>query len=273
MVEKEILMEINLEKSKTELLTIGSIFFVLFIIVLIKSPLISYIIDIFNRSIGKFQTELIFGDLKVSCIFLLICSLSILFLYLGSKNKITIYRKNLFLIIIAILLGFILFTTGMFLIDRTLSPQQIQFNLLDNHNSYVGKIECYEIASNSKIILIDNNAFCTFKLSYWRINNSKTTALLTLTNGIKEPFTGEGYQIELKALANVSYISFKIYGKDLDNSNITREASVGYPFKFVSQTEYENKKKEFLTFVLGLLGLIFLSVPQFIIHLRDIFLE
>lgn len=165
-----------------------------------------------------------------------------------------------------------LFIAGMVFIDITVSPHDIVWNLQDENHSKIGEVRCLDLISKSRIVLVENKAQCIYYLTKWMINGTDmhTSVTLTFKNESKEPFVSNQLMIIFPAMKDVEYISFDIEGKDIKEPQVNRNASVGLYNTFLTQEEYEKTKEKFLTYVLALIGIIFFTVPQLVIHLREI---
>jgi len=175
----------------------------------------------------------------------------ILFIYMFRKKNPNWWFWGTILLII------FLFYTGIMIIDSKIGIKVIRLKLRNQDGSiYAEKgIEC------SKNFLVGENVSCAV-LPFLR--NTTVNITFIFENGTKEIIN----DLTFIAPNNLQRICFDVEG--LDSNNLKKHLSVCNSYHFLTNEEYTERKKIFLSYVFGLFGLIFVTVPIVVLNFKKL---
>jgi hypothetical protein len=93
-------------------------------------------------------------------------------------------------------------------------------------------------------------------------------ANITFTDNLGNERTEENKNLSFIAQPNIYKVYFYISGIDQKNNPIN--ISTAYPYTFYTPEEFKARQEGFATYLLGLLGLIFLTIPLMINQFREL---
>lgn len=189
--------------------------------------------------------------------------LLILFLYPGWYKK--DWEKPRLWIWFTALLMILLFIIGIALIDGVVGekPLELRLNIEGNvSNRYEGNgtISCSSAFGKTYVGM---NLSCTTQPT---LNVSE--AYVTFTSQTGDVNRKEMHDMRFTAPANTTSAYFEIIGLDLNNNTINVTTSSEY--QFFSPDETRERNKEFIAYVLALIGAIFISIPAMMANFRQL---
>ncbi|MEI6849435.1 MAG: hypothetical protein WCK29_00185 [archaeon] len=167
---------------------------------------------------------------------------------------------------------FWLFLAGFSFIESAIGVKTVHgWNLQSPPPNIVGQINCNSETTGEAVILINDTAICKYTLP-WKLTNATTSVEIVYNNNTHNHITSmvepNNYNITFNASANVRYLSFEINGINEKGMNVS--ATDGYPNTFLSPEEYKQNTQTFLSYILGLFALIFVTAPIAINELKKL---
>ena len=218
----------------------------------------NFVLDILKRNFGNFFVKnlLYFFIYSFGISFLL--SFLVLILYsIFSKSK-----KPRLAFGITIFLVIFIFIFGMYFIDSSVGNSPLNLNLWEGQN-YSGTIKC---ENNITGIMKEwSEVICEIDIPF---EFSSTSHYVTFFYTNDSSFTEDFDSYTFIAPPDIRHIIFSLKG--YDEEGIWRSLSTGWYYHFPNKEELEENQKDFSTYLLGLLAIIFISVPTAVINLRKL---
>ncbi|MDP3881965.1 MAG: hypothetical protein Q8Q31_03765 [Nanoarchaeota archaeon] len=256
------------EKNSKEVLHYLSIFFVVYLIIILiwlfksdllpAKTLIGAYWEIILRSIGIQNIYTSFAII-VPIIFI-----SLAFIILKIRFSFSKYKKQSFNWGLAVFftVGAIIIFTGIPIIDSIWGVKSLEQNLLDGSTNYrtkVGEVKCIE--STQKLVYLAGELVkCNFisdislhggsKMVIFSFKDS-TSLTLDFTNGT------------FIAPYNLKRIQFVITG--VDENNQSRLFSVARDYTFLDPNDYEEKQSKVVAYIFGLIAIVCFTLPSAIL--------
>jgi hypothetical protein len=155
------------------------------------------------------------------------------------------------------------FVIGFVSLNEFLGLPNLSSILRDSNGKVVGEMNCKDESGN---FLANNVVSCDFKpelknftveLKFYSTNNEVTFEKIY------------NKTITFKALRDMRRIDFIIEG--FDENNNTKHLEVGRDFTFYTEEEYTQRNDKFIAYLLGLLGIIAFSVPNFMVNMKKLY--
>ena len=219
---------------------------------------------IFIKNFGFNDMKEIFSFfiVSLSISFILYCLLNIILILLKKKlSKIGL---------LSIFLGLFIFIFGFFVISSIIfDDSRPEFNVWDG-SSVVGQIKCY---SQSEKFIVGEIVYCNASL-YGNFNSIYGSLTFRYTNGSENTISiiKENVPYYFNIPGDVESLFFSI--------GASESSSIGSPVRIITSTakyhfltdeNFKKNQEKFLTYMLGLLTIIFVTVPIVIINLRNLF--
>lgn len=159
-----------------------------------------------------------------------------------------------------------LFLFGFWFIQESIGYKNINFNLHSNGFGD-GKIRCSGLEEN---IFVGRPVYCNYS-SPIPITNVAYKIFFTFENYTK---TNKSFNFSASewpnftAPENLRYILFEVNGVTKNKDPF--ESSVGYPYTYLTYEEYQENRKTFLSYILALIAIIFVTVPSAFVALRSL---
>ncbi|MBX4211869.1 hypothetical protein KW787_00225 [Candidatus Pacearchaeota archaeon] len=231
-----------------------------------------YFLDISRRNFGALEVAMFVFLIVAAAYFSIVFYILVIydhfmalpkkFLKLKSTKNINNKKFNHWLYI-SISLMIFLAIVGTLSLDIAIGNNFQKLNLLNESFSPVGTIKC---KSSSSAFLVGDIISCNIE-SRIKITNKTDMIRLTLRDDSIRVFSlEEGYFIPPQG---VKYIYFERQG--IDARGNFRKFTVGYPEAFLDETEFRQHKQKFITYMFGLLSLIFITTPAAILCLRSLY--
>lgn len=170
-----------------------------------------------------------------------------------NKNKWTIHT---------VYFMFCIFVLGTVFITVMFGKPQLELVLREAVNGTVaGNIACID---NSGYLIVGNEISCTTEP---RLSNLLVFISFDFLNGTHTITHGQS-NLTLTASSNLRRIGFNIRGVDDNNQN--RSFVTSNDFNFLSEDEAKERKDNFITFFLALLGIILFTVPAAMVNLKQL---
>ncbi len=231
------------------ILLIGASLLVVFLYIIGKS-----IVDVFYRNFGEYNTRLYTGLIFASLLYASVVLFTFLLFLLGKLDK----KKKWFYICAGVMIFAFIF--GIFGIDTAIGNRPLELNLFYKNNSIAGKISCL---GDSGIVLTNERAICS--LEDINLSNVSIEIKLFYNNSLIN-FTL--FEDQFIAPEDVKYVGFRVIG--LNNQNKQVELTAGYPYKFLTEGELKENREKFLAYILGLLAIIFITIPSAVVNFREL---
>ncbi|GEM_PF-4157338 len=258
---------------RTLFLVVGGVLLGVVLLGIFNSEIMRILINIFERNIGSLETSLLIGYLHEGWWLLIFAVLSIFLLGLFIKGKLELVKGNFFWTFLTLLFVILGLVFGLILIDNLSKAKHIELNLQNvQTRTYGGNVSCWRMQDGGKLIYAGD----PFECAFYEITHLKDKFLLVdmrLENGTiitKANQDGSSSISNIIAPKDMEYISFTIRGKRVDYPNTRLSFSTGYPRTFLTREEYEENRRLFTSYVIGLIGILLFAVPTFIINLRNI---
>lgn len=164
------------------------------------------------------------------------------------------------------LIGMMLFFSGLVLIDKLFGYHQINFILReDGTGSQYGLMSC--TSNESGKMLVNSRVNCSATELF---NVQQANVTFTYDNGTtSEPLPLDAKQLDFTAPPHLSALSFKVIGRD--KQDILRNLSTGWSYTFYSPNESTQRRDDLITYLLALLGLIAFSIPQMMVNFNKLY--
>ena len=205
-----------------------------------------------------FSTNLIIIDWKI-----LICIIFIIFITLFTDFERNTKIKPWFLYTIFIMS--VCFFVGTLLLDNLYGydPISLQLNEYENvTNKYDAILECNP--TDAKYLFVGSHVNCRIIGKYKTDINNATTTFTPYLGDKREINTME--LIEFITPENVSRIHFKINATNPDGDMLLLEAAGDRTF--YSHEEFRERNEKFITYMILLLGVIFITIPSMVLNFK-----
>jgi len=228
-------------------------------VILFLNIAIKEFFELLKRNFGVWETGSIL-EIFVSAIgvtFLLIFLVWTLYRFRYDTSK---PFKGWFIITLGIM-GLIFFF-GIFSIDFMIGNKIIQLNLLDEDLIKKGTIKC---GDENQALFAGLQIDCEIK-TYEEFDNLSLSLSFYYSDN-RTPKTILIREGSFIAPSNVRYIAFNVVGY---KGQETQNLSVGHITHFLSASEFKENQERFLTFVLALLAIVFVTVPSAMVNLKNL---
>ncbi len=249
--------------SKTLLLAVFLIILML-ILIIGDFSIWDWIQKTFQRTIGYSPANILFKSIKTMVITSAI--LGIIFLII---NELAGPKLNRWFII-GLISMYLAFLVGFSFIDTVVGVKAIDgWNLkYEGNGTIIGKVYCHSSLSGKEIILVNETARCVLNYNLRLYASSSRVDIKYLDGSQESKYSNDSETITFLVNPHVEYLTFYVSGANLDKNMVHDSASVGYYHTFLTREEYDKNMKTFLVYVLGLIAVIFVTVPLSISEIR-----
>lgn len=164
-------------------------------------------------------------------------------------------------ITMTIFLMVLFFVTGTMIISHTFGESDLSLALRDcETKQIVGNITCKD--ANGRLFA-ENEIYCELSPKPFQIVSANVS--FRLDNGGEKTIDFSNYTFT--APYNSNYIFFKISGLNVYNQSSCTE--IGYPFRFYTKEENDDRNNKIVSYMILLLGAVLFSVPQMMKNFMD----
>ena len=246
-------------KKKIFLIYLGfSFIFLVYFTFLSGNVLFLIIKDIFVRNLGFFAINMfwLWSVILIGLIFIILSSFGVIF---------SLYKRKLnWWVLGTVSLMVFFFLQGVIFLDTTSGNKGIDLKLYENGSVLdEGRLICTGNIDRT-VILINDIIYCTSKP---KLENMSGTISFIFKNKTTYQLFFEG-AFTFNAPLNVKAIFFKFEGIDADNK--TRVFDVWQPHTFITEQQYEENKKIFITYIFALFGVVFFSIPNLMVNFKKL---
>jgi len=212
--------------------------------------------DVVKRNLGyhNLLESVLYFAISSAIVFVLYSIIILIYTFqemLGNKKKINWWFWG------TVLLMLFFFYFGIFVLDDQIGLQPIKL-VLRNIDGSIYDVKGIECNNN---FVIGENVSCKVLP---KLKNVTTKITFFFENGTKEGIN----DLNFVAPDNLKSICFNVDG--IDASNIKRELSVCTNYRFLSKEEYIERRKMFLSYLVGLFGVIFVTIPTAIVNIKKL---
>ena len=209
--------------------------------------------DILTKNLGELEVlELLVWGLLVFIVIYIIC----IIIYTSYK----IFKRKPNWWVWGTILGIIcLFYIGFVFIDYEIGVKDLRFLRTDESGKTI-EVNC---TSQSGNLLVEETINCKIQP---QLKNSSLNVIFTFNNGTSKKV--DIRNLTFIAPSEVKYLLFEMNGADINNKTVY--LSVGRPYKFLTEEEYEQNRKEFVGYMLALLGITLFSIPALAVNFKTL---
>ena len=214
-------------------------------------PLIILPWDIFERNLGRLNLL----EILLNVNFVVVMTIIVYYLISGIY---TIFKKKPnWWFWGTILLMLFLFYSGTMIIDSEVGVKDIKLKLRNMN----GTIYADEGIKCSRNFLVGDSVSCAVLPL---LKNITANITFTFENGTSETIN----KLTFIAPSNLKNICFEVEGIEINNNK--RHLSICNPHHFFTEKDYIEIRKTFLSYVIGLFGIIFVTVPYTVLNFKKL---
>ena len=242
--------------------TLGSIIFGLALLILFiaynSGIFTTYFKDIFERNIGISQTSHYIGTFfSLFILYLAIClAINMIFLIINKPcNK---------WILVTILGMLFLLHFGLDFIDSEIGNKDLQLPLIDDYNypKIVGQFNC---TNSNRVLLINDTINCQYSP---KLFNDSVYVIFSYDDGKNDSII-KMQDMSFQAPNDIRHVHFRVEGYNQNGK--LKIYSYGVDYKFLNREEFRQNRKEFITYVLALFGIILFSIPSLAVNFQTLY--